>query len=141
MKKEDLLEKGCLVPEQVVDACRNYQEEDITGTEEELSTFLYHMIEENGAENTFFDFYYGVLLDTEQQRVRDALSLEEQNILKNREFSANREEVYFPYDEELFPIALKLSLSSQLFSTFYFARTKETVWTNYEHKFLVFRKK
>lgn len=140
MTKEQLLKKGCLVPEQVVDACRTYQEETITGTDHELRNFLYNRVAENGAEHTFFDFYYGVLREEEKQRVRAVLTSEEQEILDNREFSSDRENVYFPYDEELFPIALKLSLNGDLFSTFYFAGTKETVWTNYEHQFLIFRR-
>lgn len=127
MTKEQLLEKGCLVPEQVVDACRTYQEETITGTNEELTEFLYERVSKNGIDHTFFDFYYGVLQEEEKQRVREVLTIEEQKILNNRKFSSNRDEVYFAYDEELFPIALKLSLGSYLFSTFYFAGTKETV--------------
>lgn len=141
MKREELEERGCLVPMNVIDACQMYEEEDVTGTRTELEEFLRKLVMENGAENTYFDFYYGALLEEEQQRIREKLTAEECTVLENRAFSASREEVYFAYDEELFGIAIKLSLNSYLFSTFYFARTGETVWTNYENRFLVFRRK
>lgn len=141
MKKEELEERGCLVPVNVIDACQMYEEEDVTGTEEELEKFLRKLVMENGVENSYFDFYYGTLMEEEKQRIRENLTVKECAVLEERGFSKSREEVYFAYDEELFGIAIKLSLNSYLFSTFYFARTGETVWTNYENRFLVFRRK
>ena len=50
----------------------------------------------------------------------------------------NREDVYFRYEERLFSIAVTLSVTEMLFSTFYFPVLCKTVWSNYQGSFLLF---
>lgn len=141
MKKRELLAAGCLAPDTVAEAAGLYEEEDIQGTKEEITLLLRALVERNGEENTYFDFYYGSLSEEEKQRIDTSLSEEEAEFLRSLSLPEDRTEVYFPYEETLFDIALKLSLNSSLFSTFYFAATKETVWSNYDCRFLRFTEK
>lgn len=141
MRKRELQAAGCLTPDTVAQAAALYDIKDLTGTEEAIRKVLQDMVGRNGKENTYFDFYYGTLLEEEQQRVRASLTPEEAAYLQEVELSGEREEVYFPYEQRLFDIALKLSLNNCLFSTFYFSLTKETVWSNYDRRFLVFSEK
>lgn len=141
MKKRELQLAGCLVPDTVSQAAGLYDVRDMTGTKEEITQRLQDMVKRNGTENTYFDFYYGTLSGEEQQKIHSFLNAEEVSFLQKLCLPQSREEVYFSYDRMLFSIALKLSLNGCLFSTFYFSATKETVWSNYDCRFLVFSSK
>ena len=61
MKKEDLLRAGCMVPDTLQEAMRSGRQEMAEGDEEALETYICRLLEENGRENTYFDFYFGTL--------------------------------------------------------------------------------
>ena len=125
MKKEDLLRAGCMVPDTLQEAMRSGRQEMAEGDEEALETYICRLLEEDGRENTYFDFYFGTL--SQQVRFLHAYGLPD-----------SREDVYFPFEESLFAIALRFSVTQMLFSTFYFPRLRKTVWSSYEGKFIVF---
>lgn len=141
MNKKDLQAAGCLVPDTLTEAAGRYKERELSGTKAEITETLVDMVMRNGEENTYFDFYYGTLSEEEKRRILACLTKEEAEFLEQLQPTADREEVYFAYEEPLFHIALKLSVDSCLFSTFYFAKTKETVWSNYDCRFLIFYEK
>ena len=77
MKKEDLLRAGCMVPDTLQEAMRSGRQEMAEGDEEALETYVCRLLEENGRENTYFDFYFGTLSREEQSRAETVLSLEQ----------------------------------------------------------------
>ena len=66
------------------------------------------------------------------------LSSEQVRFLHESDLPDSREDVYFPFEESLFAIALRFSVTQMLFSTFYFPMLRKTVWSSYEGKFIVF---
>ena len=138
MKKEDLLRAGCMVPDTLQEAMRSGRQEMAEGDEEALETYVCRLLEENGRENTYFDFYFGTLSQEEQSRAETVLSSEQVRFLHEYGLPDSREDVYFPFEESLFAIALRLSVTQMLFSTFYFPMHCKTVWSSYEGKFIVF---
>lgn len=138
MKKEDLLRAGCMVPDTLQEAMRSGRQEMAEGDEEALETYICRLLEENGRENTYFDFYFGTLSQEEQSRAETVLSSEQVRFLHAYGLPDSREDVYFPFEESLFAIALRLSVTQMLFSTFYFPMHCKTVWSSYEGKFIVF---
>ena len=138
MKKEDLLRAGCMVPDTLQEAMRTGRQEMAEGDEEALETYICRLLEENGRENTYFDFYFGTLSQEERSRAETVLSSEQVRFLHAYGLPDSREDVYFPFEESLFAIALRLSVTQMLFSTFYFPMHCKTVWSSYEGKFIVF---
>ena len=138
MKKEDLLRAGCMVPDTLQEAMRSGRQEMAEGDEEALETYICRLLEENGRENTYFDFYFGTLSQEERSRAETVLSSEQVRFLHAYGLPDSREDVYFPFEESLFAIALRFSVTQMLFSTFYFPRLRKTVWGSYEGKFIVF---
>ena len=138
MKKEDLLRAGCMVPDTLQEAMRSGRQEMAEGDKEALETYVCRLLEENGRENTYFDFYFGTLSREEQSRAETVLSSEQVRFLHEYGLPDNREDVYFSFEESLFAIALRLSVTQMLFSTFYFPMLRKTVWSSYEGKFIVF---
>ena len=74
----------------------------------------------------------------EQRRAEMVLSSEQVRFLHESDLPDSREDVYFPFEESLFAIALRFSVTQMLFSTFYFPMLRKTVWSSYEGKFIVF---
>lgn len=158
MTKRELIERGCLVPDTLAEARNEYSCEVVSGTEKELKDWLNGMVEENGIENTYLDFYYWALTPEEQQRVRQLLTEPERSFVENfvmeeekceesnkgsnkeRSGEGDKKQVYFRYEPELFDLAFRLSVREYLFSSFYFSKTRITVWGNYERKFILIRK-
>lgn len=68
MKKEELIAVGCMVPDTLQEAMRYSGREMkvIEGSREELVSFIYQLLRENGKENTYFDFYFGTLSKEEK---------------------------------------------------------------------------
>lgn len=138
MKKEELIKEGCMVPDTLQEAMRLGRQEMVEGDGETLREYIYRLLEENGRDNTYFDFYYGTLSREEQKKAETALSQEETAYLYGLTLPVKREDVYFRYEESLFSIAVTLSVSEMLFSTFYFPVLRKTVWSNYQGSFLLF---
>lgn len=135
--KEALRQAGCLCISRLSEGLTLYSHRFLEGSEEELWQQLQQRLLANGAECTYFDFYYGALTPEEQKRAHAVLTAEQISYLEALSLSA--EQIYFRYSEKLFEIAFQLSVKSMLFSTFYFAGEPETVWSNYERKFIVFK--
>lgn len=83
MKKEELIAVGCMVPDTLQEAMRYSGREMkvIEGSREELVSFIYQLLRENGKENTYFDFYFGTLSKEEKQKALSVLSIEQASYL------------------------------------------------------------
>ena len=140
MKKEELIAAGCMVPDTLQEAMRYSGREMkvIEGSREELVSLIYQLLRENGKENTYFDFYFGTLSKEEKQKALSVLSIEQASYLCGLNLPDSREDVYFSYEETLFAIAVRLSVTEMLFSSFYFPMIRKMVWSSFEGKFLMF---
>lgn len=135
--KEELKQAGCLYIPCLSEGLNHYSHQFLEGTKEELWQQLQQRLAANGAECTYFDFYYGTLTPEEKKMAHAVLTAEQISYLEAISLSADQ--IYFQYSEKLFEIAFCLSAADMLFSTFYFAKEAETVWGNYERKFIVFK--
>lgn len=141
ISKSELLHAHCLVPNNIYEGIHNYSHQIIEDTADGLTHYLLKKMRENGESNTFFDFYYGTLPVDAKEKANKVLSSEEILTLTSFPLSDNPTDIFYRYNPILFLIAIKLSVSEMLFSTFYFAKTRETVWSNFDGKFVVFSPK
>lgn len=137
--RDELVNKGCICIENIEEGLREYDWEYLEGSRDDLHQYLWHKILENGMENSYLDFYYGSLKQEEKNRIQAVLKPEEKEYLEK--LCLKEDQIYFSMTEELFELAFGLSESEALFSSFYFRNDPCTVWSNYGHKFVVFRRK
>lgn len=135
MLLKTMLQKGALWFERIEEGLDNYPYYFLEGTEEELLQDLKDLVIKNGYENSFVDFYYGRLSLEEKELVQKALTKDEIDYIYTLDFKDN---IYFPLDDKLLTLTVKLSTRELLFSTFYFCKNPCTVWGNYNKKFPVF---
>ena len=135
MLLKTMLEKGAIWFERIEEGLDNYSYYYLEGTEEELLQEIKDLVIKNDYENSFVDFYYGRLSLDEKEIVQKALTKDEIDYIYTLNLEDN---IYFPLDEKLLTITVKLSAREILFSTFYFCKTPCTVWGNYNKKFPVF---
>ena len=135
MLLKTMLEKGAIWFERIEEGLDNYSYFYLEGTEEELLQEIKDLVIKNDYENSFVDFYYGRLSLDEKEIVQKALTKDEIDYIYTLNLEDN---IYFPLDEKLLTITVKLSAREILFSTFYFCKTPCTVWGNYNKKFPVF---
>lgn len=138
MTEDNLKNKGAILIPTVEYGFENYDYYYIEGSSLEISQKVKELVLENGYEHSYVDFYYGRLKEEEKQILDTHLTKEEIECIKTLDTKSC---IYFPLDEKLLELTLKLSLSELLFSTYYFCKTPCTVWGNYNHVFPVFCKK
>lgn len=136
LELEELKSQGCLYIERIEEGFDHYQRQDLKASPEVLLAFLRHRIYENGWENSYVDFYYGRLNETEKQKVHTILTSKQIKYLDNLHIKT--EQIYFRLTEDLFQIAFQLTITEMLFSTFYFSKNPMTIWGNYDNNFVVF---
>lgn len=139
MTRQELQNLGCLVPIRLQDVLTAYPVTELSDGEQSLWEQICDLAEQNGREQTYFDFYYGTLSSDEQEKARlgSALTAEQLLYLNSLALSGDPEQVYFPYEERLFEIAFRMSVSDMLFSTFYFPKLGKTLWTSFGGKWLL----
>lgn len=135
----ELLKRGAIYLNRIEEGFDTYQVDSIEGTEEELYHILLSLYQQNGECDSFVDFYYFRLSESERLEVVKSLSQEEVDYITTLE--NDKESVFYPLDEMLLGITAKLTAREILFSTFYFTKQPMTVWGNYGHKYPVFREK
>lgn len=141
LEKEQLQAAGCLVPVSLEEAMQKYSYEFFGDQGESLEEILKRQLERNTEEQIYLDFYYGTLSEEERQKACAVLSEEQITYLNGHDWPESRGQVYFSFDRELFSIAARFSATGMLFSTFYFAGTKETVWSNHNGTGFIFSEK
>lgn len=138
IKKTDLLKRGAIYLNRIEEGFEDYKVDSMEGTEEELYQILLSLYRKNGETNSFVDFYYYRLSESERTEVMKVLTQEEMTYITTLE--EDKVSVFYPLDETLLGITAKLTAKEILFSTFYFTKEPMTVWGNYQLKYPVFRK-
>lgn len=97
-----------------------------------------------GRERAFCDFYYFRLEQEARERVESVLTEDERKYLEKLGKGSPADEIIFPLDEKLLPIAARLNETEMLFSTFYFTgpvEERSIWWGNYHQEYLIFRER
>lgn len=136
INKEELLKEGAIYFERIEEGFRQYEYKVLEGSEEELKKSVHALLEENGKNHAYVDWYYGTLLPEEKERIRNSLSITGRTILHNYEDC--KELLFLPLTEELFELTMELNLTESLFCTYYFCKQPCTVWGNYNNQFQCF---
>ena len=135
MTVEELKEKGGIYISNIEDGFLNYPYYMLEGTRAEVYNKVKALIEEEGYNHCYVDFYYGNLNDKEKAYVEERLSKEEISYIQS---IIRKDVLFYPLNETLLEITLKLSLDEILFSTYYCCKSPITIWGNYNFTFPVF---
>ena len=133
-----LKKKGALLFSEIEEGFSRYEHVILERTEPEYRHMLDVMLQINGREEAYCDFYYGRLSREEQRGFRRSLSEEQLAMLMN--FYFQKDEVYYPLTRSMIQFLSDITAREVLFSTFYFTRYPCTVWGNYGLRYPVFFK-
>ena len=136
---ENLINKGAIYFNSITEGFDKYDNYTLEGSEEEIFNEIYKLREENGIENSFVDFYYGVLKEEEKNRIKKIIDDEYLSILAK--YEDLKEVVYLELDNEILKLTAKLNAKEALFSTYYFTKDPCTIWGNYQLRYPVFKNK
>ncbi len=147
--QKEIITRGGFMISQVTDGFDLFPYHIITGDSLKLYELLKKLKEFNGEENSYVDFYFELLSNTEQERVKERLSktgkeLLNQFLLEGKSsitaLQESQERVYFQLTEDMLKLTVELSTTESLFSSFYFCKYPVIVWSNYEDKHPIFYK-
>lgn len=108
--------------------------------EERIIRFLERILDLNGEDNSFIDFYYSRLEEEDKKCLQELLTDEDKKMLKIIEAELQCDCIYFKLSKEILPFIARLCTREALFSTFYFIKIPCTIWGNYNMKFPCFFK-
>lgn len=134
---KELLLKGGIYFTNISDGFDKYHHEVLTLSEEEAFDFVSELMETNGKDHSYADFYYGRLNEESKEKVKSILTKEEIQYINTMDFS--NDEIIFNLDERLIRILVKLNAKEMLFSTFYFTKDPCTLWGNYNSEYVLFK--
>lgn len=135
---EELKKKNVIYIENIQEGFNKYPNTMFEGNEEQVNNAIRQLINLNGLENSYADFYYGRLDHEEKNRVKAALDEKEVIVIASLQLSA--EDIFLRLNSELLEILLKLTVNEVLFSSFYFSKYPCVVWGNYGRRYPVFFK-
>ena len=135
MKVEDIKRQGAIYFERIEDGFEQYSYYFLEGTKKEVCDRVRDIIENEGFENCYVDFYYNQLHAEEKRIVEQVLTKDEFDYIIT---NTSKESIFYPLTKRLLEITLKLSIDEILFSSFYCCKTPLTIWGNYNNKFPVF---
>ena len=84
----------------ISDGFNNYNNKTIEGNEEEFISFIEQAFEINGEENSYVDFYYNLLQEEDKKRLKDLITEEDREILKDFEEGYKEKNIYFRLTKE-----------------------------------------
>lgn len=135
---EELKNRNAIYIRNIQDGFDKYPNCMIEGTEEEVSKSIIKLVNANGLENSYADFYYGRLSKEEKENVKSALHESEVRFIESLKLNEN--DIFVKINFELLEILLKLTAKEVLFSSFYFTKYTCLVWGNYGRRYPVFFK-
>ena len=135
---EEFKKKNVIYLENIQEGFNKYPNTMFEGSEDQVNNAIRQLINLNGLENSYADFYYGRLDQEGKNRVKAALDEKEIMVIESLQLSA--EDIFIRLNSELLEILLKLTVNEVLFSSFYFAKYPCVVWGNYGKRYPVFFK-
>ena len=138
MTVAELIKKGAIYFDNIAEGFQLYQEFTLEMDEVQAAVRFRRLMEKNGPENSFVDFYYFRIDPDARNRIKSTLREDEVLYLESLRPTDPEEDIIFPLTTELIDIVVKLNASEMLFSTLYFTKDRSTWWGNYEKKYAVF---
>lgn len=135
---EELKKQNSIYLDNIMDGFNKYPNTTIEGTEEVVNNTIRKLVQANGLENSYGDFYYGRI--DEEAKIRVKASLSEDEIVLIDSLNLTKDDLFIRLTPRLLEILLKLTAKEILFSTFYFTKYPCLVWGNYGMKYPVFFK-
>lgn len=135
---EEFKKLNSIYLDNILDGFNNYHNITIEGTEEDVNNAIRMLVQANGFENSYGDFYYGRIDEEAKNKVKASLKAEEIALIESLEMG--KEDIFLSLTPEIFEILLKLTAKEILFSSFYFTKYPCLVWGNYGRKYPVFFK-
>lgn len=117
----------------------------LEGRKEEYYEFLNALVEKNGLDTSYGDFYYSRVEEHGREVLFMNCTMGEVRVLQELFFDAKNEPQENPFlliqlEERVLKALLEISYNELLFSSFYFPKVGCTIWSNYNGRFLVFTK-
>ncbi len=138
MTISELIAKGAIYFDNIAEGFRNYREITLEMDEIQAAVRFRKLLEKNGNDCSFVDFYYFKIDDIARNRIKKYLNLDEITYLESIKPENPETDFIFPLTTELIDIIVKLNASEMMFSTVYFTKERSTWWGNYEKKYAVF---
>lgn len=135
---EEFKKLNSIYLDNILDGFNNYPNITIEGTEEDVNNAIKSLVDANGFENSYGDFYYGRI--DEEAKIRVKASLNEDEIVLIDSLNLTKDDLFIRLTPRLLEILLKLTAKEILFSSFYFTKYPCLVWGNYGMKYPVFFK-
>ena len=135
---EELKKQNVIYIENIQDGFNKYPNMMLEGTEEQINNAIRQLINANGLENSYADFYYGRLDEEAKNRVKAALDEKEITFIESLQLG--KDDIFLCLNPELLEILLKLTVNEVLFSSFYFTKYPCVVWGNYDKCYPIFFK-
>lgn len=135
---KELEKENIIYIKNIQDGFNKYPNTMFEGTEEQVNSAIRKLVNLNGFENSYADFYYGRLDKEAKNKVKAELYEKEIMVIESLELSA--EDIFLRLNSEILEILLKLTVKEVLFSSFYFAKYPCVVWGNYGKRYPVFFK-
>ncbi|MDS0528440.1 hypothetical protein NNC19_22380 [Clostridium sp. SHJSY1] len=135
---EELKSKNIIYINNIQEGFNKYPNCIIEGTEDYVNNFIRKLVKINGLENSYGDFYYGRLKETEKDKIKAVLDENEVNFIES--IKLGKDDTFVRLNYELLEILLKLTAKEILFSSFYFTKYPSLIWGNYETKYPMFFK-
>ncbi|MCI6190629.1 MAG: hypothetical protein MR691_11940 [Clostridium sp.] len=135
---QEIEKENILYFDNIQEGFEKYENTIIEGSEEFVNNIIRNLYIKNTPENSFADFYYGRLKEEEREKVKLVLNENEIKIIED--LNLGKDEIFLRLNNEILEILLKLTAKEILFSTFYFTKSKCTIWGNYNMKYPIFFK-
>lgn len=139
MTEKGICEAGGIYFANITEGLEDYDYEILQMKAGEAEVFLNSLLDENGENRAYADFYYGKLEAESQARVDEMLDEAVCGYL--HDLKAKTEELFVPLTRELLSLFVQLNEQEVLFSSFYFLKYPCTIWGNYNKQYVVFRNK
>lgn len=135
---EQLKNLNSIYLDNILDGFNKYPNINIEGSDDDVNNAIRALVDANGFENSYGDFYYGRIDEEAKSKVRVCLNEEEIELIESLEL--DKDNIFILLTPELLEILLKLTANEVLFSSFYFTKYPCLVWGNYGRKYPVFFK-
>ena len=137
MTTGQLLEKGAIYFDNIVDGMKHYENRMIRMDAQQACERFWNLWELSGYNDIYLDFYYHRLPKEAKERIDEVLSPQERDYIHR--MNPQNGEVIFPASEVLLSICARLNDAEILFSTIYITgKHKSTWWGNYNKEYIVF---
>lgn len=135
VSRQQILDQGGIFIDRLPDGFDQYPSCILTNSEIGYQKLLLKMLELNGEDHSYFDFYFSQLEPHAKEGLGGELDSKMRGMLDQIDWEAG---IYFPLDPEVLAVVNHITAKAYLFSTFYFTKFPCVVWGNYDLRYPIF---